>query len=192
MHSTTLYNAISLCNWPMVNQGMGYSETWKILEEMVADFRKRGKVIPAKIMNDLKSARTMTRILKADASYGESTGKIEEYLRSVESYLVSEGEENFGVPYANEWLKRLEHASRKTDKTEEETRFISGLPREEQWIRIKLSADLAIDRLKTLADHSSVSYRTTTDGSLLVYGKKEHVIEFVKKMTTKCGPKAKK
>lgn len=164
---------------------MGYSETWKILEEMVADFRKRGKVVPEKIMNDLKSARTMTRILKAYASCGESTRKIEEYLRSVESYLVSEGEENFGVPYANEWLKRLEDASRKTDKKEEETRFISGLPREEQWIRIKPSADLAIDRLKTLADDSSVSYRTTTDGSILVYGKKEHIIDFVKKMTTK-------
>jgi hypothetical protein len=177
----------------MVNLGMGYSETWKILEEMIADFRKRGRVVPVKIMDDLKSARTMSRILKADESYEGAIQKIEEYLRSVESYLVSEGEEHFGVTYANEWLKRLDDASRKTSKKEEEqTRFIPGLPREKQWIRVEPSAELAIDRLKTLADDSSVSYRTCTDGSILIYGKKEHIIDFVKKMATKHGLKAEK
>ena len=80
---------------------MGYLDTWKILEEMITDFREKGRVVPAKIMDDLKSARTMIRILKADASCGETAQKIDEYLGSVESYLVSEGEKIFGATYAD-------------------------------------------------------------------------------------------
>jgi hypothetical protein len=167
---------------------MGYSAAWKILEEMVTDFRKKGRVVPAQIMDNLKSARTMIRILKADASCGEATQKIEEYLGSVESYLVSEGEKIFGAAYANEWLKRLDEASRKVGKEEkEEPRFVAGLPREQQWIRVRPSAELAMDRLKALADDSSVSYRPQDDGSILIYGKKEQIMNFVRKMATKQG-----
>ena len=170
---------------------MGYSEAWKILEEMVADFRKKGKVVPPQIMDDLKSARTMIRILKADASCGDATQKIEEYLGSVESYLVSEGERDFGAAYANEWLNRLHDASVKVGIEEkEETPFISSLPREQQWIRVKPSTELAIDRLKALASDSSVSYRVQDDGSILIFGKKEHIFDFVKKMAAKYGLKA--
>jgi hypothetical protein len=170
---------------------MGYSEAWKILEEMVADFRKKGKVVPPQVMDDLKSARTMIRILKADASCSEATQKIEEYLGSVESYLVSEGEKGFGVTYANEWLKRVHDASRKVGMEEkDETRFVPSLPREQQWIRVKPSTELAIDRLKALATDSSVSYRVQDDGSILIFGKKEHILDFVKKTAAKYGLKA--
>lgn len=170
---------------------MGYSEAWKILEEMVADFRKKGKVVPPQVMDDLKSARTMIRILKADASCSEATQKIEEYLGSVESYLVSEGEKSFGAAYANEWLKRLHDASKKVGMEEkEETRFVSSLPREQQWIRVKPSTELSIGRLKALANDSSVSYKVQDDGSILIFGTKELVLDFVKKTAAKYGLKA--
>lgn len=172
---------------------MGYLEAWKILEEMVADFRKRGRVVPAQVMNDLKSARTMIRVLKNDATCGEAAQKTEEYLGSVESYLISEGDSIFGATYANEWLERFGEARREVGREEEEeTRFVSGLPREEKWIRVKPSAELAIERLKALADDSSVSYRSQDDGSILIHGKKEHIRDFIKKMTTKYGSKAQK
>jgi hypothetical protein len=170
---------------------MGYSAVWKILEEMVADFRKKGRVVPSQIMSDLKSARTMIRILKTDASCREATQKMEEYLGSVESYLVSEGEKIFGAAYADEWLKRLSKARREVGKEEkEETRFVSELPRAQQWVRVRPSAQLSVDKLKELADDSSVSCKTQDDGSILVYGKKEHIMNFVRKMATKYGSKA--
>jgi len=43
---------------------MGHLAVWKIQEEMVAELRKKGIAVPEKVMNDLKTARTLIRIPK--------------------------------------------------------------------------------------------------------------------------------
>lgn len=168
---------------------MGYLDTWNVLEEMIADFRRRRQSVPTRIMNDLKSAKTMIRILRADVNCGEAAQKIDGYLGSVESYLVSEGEKTFGAAYAEEWLERLGEAGRRPTREEEATRFVSGLPREHSWIRVRPSDELSIERLETLAEVSSLSFRIQDDGSLLVFGREDRVRNFVKKMTTEYGLK---
>jgi hypothetical protein len=176
----------------MRRPSVGHVDRWKILEEMIADFRKKGRTVPTRIISDLKSARTMIRILKADPSYGESVQKIEEYLWNVESYLVSEGEKVFGRTYVEEWLRRLGNESRRLTEEKEEIRFVSGLPRKRGWVRVRPSAELTIDVLKAMVDDLNLSYKIQDDGSMLVYGKREHIKNFVKKMTTEYGSKAKK
>lgn len=171
---------------------MVYLAIWKILEEMITDFRKKGVPVPAEVMNDLKSANTMIKILKADPSCGETSQKIEEYLGSVESYLISEGQKIFGAEYVEEWLKRLEEASRKTTEEEKETTFIPSLPKEQKWIRVKPSAELPLEKLKLTAKKSQLSFKVQDDNYLLVYGEDERIKEFVKKMATKYGLKAEK
>lgn len=170
---------------------MGYLAVWKVLEEIITDFRKKGVIVPAEIMNDLKSANTMINVLKADPSRGETSQKIEEYLGSVESYLISEGQKIFGNKYVDDWLRRLEEASRKSNE-KEEIRFISGLPREQKWIRVKPSVELPLERLKLMAKNSQLSFKVQDDNYLLVYGEDERIKEFVKKMATKYGLKAEK
>ncbi|MEM3622416.1 MAG: DUF2096 family protein [Candidatus Bathyarchaeia archaeon] len=165
---------------------MGYLAVWKVLEEMILEFRKKSITIPTEVMDNLKSARTMIKILKADPSRGETMQKIEEYLNNVESYLISEGQKNFGVEYVDKWLKRLDEASmRIPDLEEEETRFVPGLPREQKWIRVKPSAELPIEKLKLLAKESNLLYELQSDGCLLVYGEDVCLKEFVKKMAKK-------
>jgi hypothetical protein len=171
---------------------VGYPDTWAVLEEMIADFRRRGQTVPTRIMNDLKSAGTMIRVLKADISRGETAQRIEEYLGSVESYLVSEGEKSFGTAYADEWLKRLAEASRKPTEEEDGTRFVPGLPREQNWIRVRPSGQLSLERLKMMAEESNLSWNAQADGSLLVYGGQDCVRSFVRKMATKLGSNAEK
>jgi len=172
---------------------MGYLAVWKIQEEMIADFRKRGAPIPDRIMKDLKSARTLIRILKAGSCQEDTVQKIETFMANVESFLVSEGERRFGTGYVDECLKRLGEAGRKiTEEDVEETRFIPGLPRGHHWIRVKPSAELPLEKLKTLTEESKLSYEMQTDGCLLVYGKDEHVKDLVKKMTTKYASTAEK
>ena len=166
---------------------------WKVLEEMIADFRKRAIAIPAEVMSDLKSARTMITILKADTSRGETIQKIDEHLSSVESYLVSGGQKMLGTEYVDKWLRRLDEASRETlEEEEEEKRFIPGLPREQKWIRVKPTDELSLEKLKLLAGKSKLSYKPQNDGYLLVYGEGDCIKAFVKKMATKYGLKAKK
>ncbi|MCS7114349.1 MAG: DUF2096 family protein [Nitrososphaerota archaeon] len=170
---------------------MGYLSVWKVLEEMITDFRKRGIVVPTSVVGDLKYARTLINVLKADPSSPETSQRIEEYLCNVESYLISEGLEKFGNMYVEEWLKRLDEASKKVfDDEEEEVRFIPGIPREQRWIRIRPSEDVSIEALKALAEELNLSVNVQKDGCLLVYGEEELVKNFVKKMATKYGSKA--
>ena len=164
---------------------MGYLAMWKALDEMVADFRKRGIAITAEVMNDLKSAKTLINVLRADPSCVDTSQKIEEYLLKVESYLVSEGQKKFGPGYVDEWLKRLDEAGRKSEDETEETRFIPGLPREQKWIRVKPSSELPIEKLKALVQKSNLLCELQSDGYLLVYGEDECLKEFVKKMAKK-------
>jgi hypothetical protein len=172
---------------------MGYSSVWKILDQMIADFRKRGAAVPDKIMNDLKSARTTLNALKTQQSSGEALEKIGAYLANVESYLVSEGEKRFGREYGREWVKKIDEAGREaSDDEQEEERFVTGFPRDHNWICVKPSDDLPLERLKTLAKESSLSCKNQNDDYLLVYGTDEHVKDFVKKMTTKRESKARK
>jgi len=172
---------------------MGYLAAWKVLEEMITDFRKRGTLVPAEILSDLKSAKTLINVLKADPSRVDTSQKIEEYLLNVESHLVSEGQKMFGTEYVEEWLRKLDEASKKPfEEEEEETRFIPGVPREHKWIRVKPSTELPIEKLKVLAEESRLSYNVQNDGCLLVYGKEEGIKEFVKKMATKQRLKTKK
>jgi len=170
---------------------MGYLAVWKVLEEMVIDFKKRGVAVPAKIVDDLKSAKITIRVLKADPSHLENVQKIEEYLGNVESYLVSEGHKRFGESYADRWLRLRDQAARKiVDEEEEDARFVTGLPREQKWIRVAPSNELPLEKLKALADESSLSYNVQTDGCLLVFGPDTIIKDFVRKIAAKHKPKA--
>lgn len=164
---------------------MGYLAASRVLEEIVTTLRKNSVTIPPNIMEDLKSARTTIDFLRSGASTEVSIPKIEGYLGNVEAYLISQIEKTCGPGEADRWLKRLDEARKQThDKNEKKTRFVRGLPREGKWIRVKPSPQLTIDKLKALAEESSLKYNLQEDGSFLVFGKGSQIKDFVRKMTT--------
>jgi hypothetical protein len=161
---------------------MGYIAVWNILEEMLTELRRKKLTIPPSIMEDLKSAKTVT-LMTAEENRAENLQKIEQYLLNVESYLVSEGQKKLGFEYIDGWLKRIDNASRETDDEEHrETRFIPGLPRQQKWIRITSSNDLPAEELKTLAEKMGLSIRIQKDGSFLAAGEEQRIKDFVKKL----------
>jgi hypothetical protein len=167
---------------------MGYSNVWKILEELIADFRKKGVIVPAEIMNDLKSAKTLINVLRADPSNIDTSQKIDGYLLNVESHLVSEGQRMFGTEYAEKWLRRLDEARKiSPEKEQTETKFVPGVGHGHTWIRVKPSAELPIEKLKTLAEESHLSFNVQDDGCLLVYGEDGRIKEFIKKTAKNIG-----
>lgn len=168
---------------------MGRPEAWKVLEETIADFRKKGVVVPTEIMTELTSAKTLIHILKADPSCADVEQRIEECLMNVESYVISKGQMMFGIEYVDKWSKKLDEASKRTpEKTEEKIRPVPHLPRDEEWMRIKPSAQLPIDKLKSLADELHLSCEVQED-FLLVHGKDERLKEFVKEIATRLETK---
>jgi len=169
---------------------MGYLAMWKVLEEIITEFRKKQLSIPEKVMNDLKAAKTMIQIVNADSGHGENNLKIEEYLGSVEAYLVTEAQKHFAPEHIDQWLKRLEIANCEIcEENAEETRFIAGVPRDQKWIRIEPLANLPVEKLKQLAKETNLSTSIQKDGRMLVYGQAEDLKEFVKKMTKETNKK---
>jgi hypothetical protein len=164
---------------------MGHLGTWKILEEMIADFRKKGITIPSQIMSDLRSAKTTIRILNVEPTCDASLQKIDQYLMNVESYLVSEGQKKLGFEYVDPWLNRLKEAAKKAgDEEKKEIRFVPGMPRSQRWIRVAASAEMSTERLKKIAREMKLACETEKDGSLLVYGQDQYIKDFVKNMAS--------
>ena len=171
---------------------MGYIATWKVLEEALTHLRKKGISVPAEIMNDLKNAKTTIQILKADPSRIETTRKIDEYLRKLESYIISKGEKALGAKYVDTFLLGVDEARRVSDEEEKETTFVPGMPRQRNWIRVTSSDVLPLERLKKLAEESNLAFTEQKDGYILVEGEDKKIKDFVKKMATEYGTKSAK
>jgi hypothetical protein len=171
---------------------MGYSETWKILEQIIIEFRKKGSPVPATVMTDLKAAKTMIELMDAETGKGEIAPQTEQYLRNVESYLITEAQKHFPPERIDEWLRRLDVATVETcgcvkGDVKKESRFIPGLPRDQKWVRVMPITSLPAEKLKQLAEESNLSLKKEQDGHLIAYGKPEDIKEFVKKMTTQAS-----
>lgn len=172
---------------------MGYDSVWKVLEEIVIELRKKGEEPPPNVMKDFKSAKILIKVLDAsETDHGETAPKVEQYLGSVEAYLVTEAQKKFPPTRIDTWLKRIEEASYstcqtcnvKSEKTEEgETKFITGVPRDQKWIRVKPLINLSAERLNQLAEKANLSFREEKDGYLIIHGNSDNIKNFTKKMT---------
>ena len=84
---------------------LGYEEAWKVLAELIKELRKRGETIPANVMKDLRSAKTMIQVFKAGTAHIENIPQIEKYLGSAESYLFLVVEEKYGKEFFEAWME---------------------------------------------------------------------------------------
>ncbi len=166
---------------------MGYSETWRILEAIIIEFRKHGSPVPETVMNDLKSAKTLIKLIETGEDQGEFGLKIEQYLSSVEANLVTEAQKTFPSEKIDEWLKRLEGSScnvcHQVKRVSQDERFVPGLPRDQKWIRVNPIVSLPKGKIEELAESLGLSIKVEKDGHLIVYGSGEGIRDFVRKMT---------
>jgi hypothetical protein len=171
---------------------MTHLATSKILEEIIIELRKQGYAVPEKVLTDLKSARVLMTVEATEQrGTGEASMKIDEYLSSVEANLITEAQKKFPPEKIDEWLRRLDAAGCDTCATcvtcvpekKEESKFVTGVPRDQKWVRVEPLASLPAEKIKQLASESSLSAREEKDGHLTVYGSAEDIKRFLKKMT---------
>ncbi|MFB3888618.1 MAG: DUF2096 family protein [Candidatus Bathyarchaeia archaeon] len=167
---------------------MSYAARSKILEEMIIEFGRKGLKLPQNVLEDLKSARVLMKVLDASQSdRGETAPKIDEYLGSVEAYLVTEAGKHFPSEKVDDWLRKLDLAGCESCvtvvKPREEMRFIPGVPRDQKWIRVKPLASLPLEKLEQMAAETRLGFREEEDGHLIVFGTGEDIKQFIAKMT---------
>lgn len=169
---------------------MRYDEVWKTLADLITEFRRKGESIPSDVMEDLRAAKTMIQILRADLTRIENVPSIEMYLGNVESYLIFEAQKKFGSEFVEEWMRKIKEA-RETkavlEKPEPSSRFVLGLPRGQKWVRVQVSKETPEMKIKKLAEETGLSFKMQKNGYLLVYGDDEKLKLFVKKAAEKFG-----
>jgi hypothetical protein len=176
---------------------MVYEQVWKVLEEIVIELRKKGVITPLNVMNDLKSAKVLMNVLNvSERDHGETGEKIRHFLGSVEAYLITKAQETFPQSRIDTWLRRIEETNydigqtssvKNEKKLEVESKFVTGVPRNLKWIRIKPLAELPAENLKKLAKNTSLSFREERDGQVILYGNAEDIKELIKKISEQTG-----
>ena len=165
---------------------MGYEEVWNVLEDLITELRSRQLLIPANVMSDLHSAKTMIQVYKADTTHIENIPRIETYLENVEAQLISIAQEKVEPEFAAKWMKKLEEARRKvSEEKEKPARFVPGIPRGKHWVRVQISEATPRKEIEKLAKENNLSHKIQRDNYMLVYGTDENVKAFVKKMAAR-------
>ena len=169
---------------------MGHNmATWKLLEDMLIELKKKGGSIPSDIMEDLRAAKSMIN-LSCMKGGGDAIQKTEEYTATVEAYLVNEAQKIFGSETADQWLKRLEDANAEVcDEIKTENNFVTGVPRDQKWVRVEPIETLPTERILQLAKERKLQVKSQNDGRLLIYGQNEDIKTFLKKMTAEAAAK---
>ncbi len=164
---------------------MSYEDKWKVLADILIELQERGEKIPADVMHDLRSAKTMIQVLKADPTHTENISRIDTYLRTVESFAIFAAEKR-GKENVEKWLKKLKiEKIVKNKEKETASRFIPGIPRDKTWVRIQISEDTPKEDVMKLVETSELSYKMQENGHMIVYGNGKNIKSFVKLMTAK-------
>jgi hypothetical protein len=155
--------------------------SWKLLEDMMLELKKSGVIIPSKVVEDLRSAKSMIQLTYTEGSHGDALQNAEEYLANVEAYVVTEGQRVFGSEKVDGWLLRLEEAS--TEVCGDEVvcdKFVTGVPRDQKWVRVEPMGEYTAERVQKLAGEHGMQVKAQSDGRLVVYGSADNLKAFLK------------
>jgi hypothetical protein len=159
--------------------------SWHLLEGMMLELKKSGVTIPLKVVEDLRVAKSMIELSYMEGS-GDVMQKAEVLFAVVEAYLVAEGQKRFGAAKVDGWLRQLESANAETSLVSgvAQDRFVTGIPKDQHWIRIEPVGTLTAERIGQLAEQQGMQIKPQNDGKLVVYGSPESLKGFIKKVTT--------
>jgi len=162
---------------------LNYDTLWKLMANLIGDLKRRGESVPPRIMNDLRSMKTMIEVAKIDRSNPQVISRIEEYLTSLESHLLPIAREKIGEEYVDALMEKIAEAQKDTSTFEQkmEKRFPVGVPRDKDWIRIKPTEETPLDVIKRISREVGLKHQIQEDGYVLLYGRKEQIKEFVRR-----------
>jgi len=163
---------------------MNYEAMWQVLADLVAELRKVGEVVPSQVMRDLRSAKTTIQIFKVDKDNPDHLIRIEELMGNVESYIMSKAQKMFAPETVNKWAERLEKARGEVhEETPSSRRFVPGIPRDKDWVRIKTTEDIPLKEIVQAAEGEGLLYKTYGNEYVIVYGEKAGIKSFINRLT---------
>jgi hypothetical protein len=163
---------------------MNHEKKLKILANFLIELQKSGMKISADAIKDLRSAKILIQILKADNVDPKIVSKIDKYLKNVESYVIYNAEK-VGTINVEEWLEKLNDPKKEVNKEKTETkyRFVSGIPRNKNWMLVETSEKTPTNFVKKHAKENNLSFKIQKNGQIIIYGNEKEIKSFVKRIT---------
>ena len=165
---------------------MGHNmASWKLLEDMMIELKRKGVSIPANVMEDLRAAKSMIKLSCVEAKgSGDAIQKAEEYTANVEAFLVTEAQKIMDSDKVDSLLRRLEEANAEIcEEPTAEENFVTGVPRDQKWVRVEPIKNLSTERIQQIAQEQNLHVDQQKDGRLVVYGQPDGIKVFLQKMT---------
>ncbi len=163
-----------------------YSQLWKMLDNLIAEYRRKRGVVPQQLVDDLKSAKTVIGILGADPSSADEVDELEVLLGRIESTFLFLAESDFGREYADECSKKIINArNRTTEESISPPRFVTGIPRGIDWIRFGTHGLLEKKETEELATTLNLSFKWESTDSAIIYGERDKMRMFIRKVAEK-------
>jgi hypothetical protein len=151
---------------------------------MMLELKAAGVAVPAKVVEDLRSAKSMIQLTYTEGSHGDVLMKAEEYLANVEAYVITEGQTMFGAAKVDVWLRVLEEASCQVyAESAVSDKFVAGVPRNQRYVRIEPKGDLTKEKVEAIAKAHTMQVKVQPDRKLVVYGCAENLKAFLKQVT---------
>src|SRR3989339_1650298 len=148
---------------------MGHNmASWKLLENMMIELKKKGVSIPPNILEDLRAAKSMIKLSCMEGKgSGDAIQKAEELTANVEAYLVTEAQKILGSEKVDLWLRQLEEANAEIcEETTSENKFVTGVPRDQKWVRVEAVNNLSIERIQQIAYDLGLKIKLQKDEKL--------------------------
>jgi hypothetical protein len=164
---------------------------WKLLEDMMIELKKKDAVIPQNVLEDLRASKSMIQLhCTVSTGGGDAIQKAEELTANIEAYLVTEAQKLLGSEAVDLWLRQLEEANAQICEEPAKTdKFITGVPRDQKWVRVEPIANLPTERIQQIAKAQNLAVNPQKDGRLVVYGQPESLKDFLRKMTSEAAKK---
>jgi len=169
---------------------MNYDNALKKLDELVVELLDKGLSIPQHFFDEIKSARSMAKICRADPNKADAVMNGAPFLEIAEMNLLAIAEAGCGKEYADIWQRAIAEAYNQPDGGAKSAGFVSGVPKTDYWIRIDPSEiNLGSDETAQLPAELNLSAKPQPDGYLLIHGAKENVMAYLREVrrTTKEG-----
>ena len=153
-----------------------YLSAAKMLDDLVLVLISEGMDIPAHVVEDMKSARSLASIVARDPKDESIAVRAEAVLESVEMNLLALTEICLGSGVAESWQERVAVAYKDdTPVTAPAPGFAAGVPKGDHWVRVQSSYMDTVDGATGLLEASGLTYTEQVDGYILIHGRKEDI-----------------
>lgn len=149
-------------------------QTWLVLVELLTDLKKKEKMIPLEINDDLKILKSLINFYKVDPTETERMNELERInsiITNVQQSLLDISED-LGEEYNKKWLKKLQKATigdKIYENKEIKSNFVINTPPGFSFSRITFDKPISEDRIQEISEYHNLITEFEGDEVLLIF-----------------------